>query len=179
MGSRLKHVDQSAVAAAQSNQHLQWCSSHSYRLSAYLGYHAFYPKQFIKCRLWFCMQAHAGGVDAGLQFLDSSDRALCKDRCQAAAAPSLCYWHERHQAVAALVLLWLPQQCHEATPEPGVLLCLGGMAVFSGAKRRFCNALLQCSCCVAVSSCRAATLLPVFAADWLVGALRRTAHATL
>lgn len=62
------------------------------------------------------MQDHAAGVDAGVQLLDSPDRALRKDRRQAAAAASVCRWHEPYQAAATAVFLWVPQQCHEATP---------------------------------------------------------------
>lgn len=59
----------------------------------------------------FCcsMQNHAYGVDVGVQLLDSPDRALCTDRRQAAAAAAVCGGHERHQACAAAVLLWMSQ----------------------------------------------------------------------
>lgn len=52
------------------------------------------------------------------------------------------------------------------------------MAVFSGVECRLRVALLQRSYCVAISSCRSATLLPVFAADCCRGtAANGSCHA--
>ena len=102
-------------------------------IQSYLVLREMLHEHMLEVQTTLCfMQNHANGVDVGVQLLDPPDRALCTDRRQAAAATIVCGWHECHQAVAAAVLLWMPQQCHETASKPSILLCFGWLAFPSG-----------------------------------------------